>query len=109
MRPKMGEKSHTKIKKEGQEIQNAEEEGIVAQKIDKELNCRHPHEPPYIVNTNREVIGIIENVVPKIRTPLKTPRIHSSVDREGIDLEKESSLDTMLNHRPPPKPPPYPH
>ena len=38
MRPKRGEKSHTKYQKEGQEIQNADEEGIDAQNIDKELN-----------------------------------------------------------------------
>ena len=52
------------------------------------------------------MIGIIENVVPKTRHPLKPPRIHGSVDREGIDLEKECLLNTVLNHRPPPKPPP---
>ena len=52
------------------------------------------------------MIGIIENVVPKTRPPLKPPRIHSSVDREGIDLEKECLLNTVLNHRPIPKPPP---
>ena len=38
--------------------------------------------------------------------PLKPPRIHGSVDRQGIDLEKECLLNTVLNHRPPPKPPP---
>ena len=43
---------------------------------------------------------------PKTRPPLKPPRIHSSVDREGIVQEKECLLDTVLNHRPPPKPPP---
>ena len=48
---------------------------------------------------------IIENIVPKTR-PLKPPRIHSSVVREGIDQEKECLLKTVLNHRPPPKPPP---
>ena len=91
---------------ERQDIQNAEEEEIDAQKIDKELNCRPPPKPPYILNTKGEVIEIIENVVPKTRPPPKPPRIHSKVDREGIDQEKECLLDTVLNHRPPPKPPP---
>ena len=67
---------------------------------------RPPPKPPYILNINGKVIGIIENVVPKTRHPLKPPRIHSSVDREGIDLEKECLPNTVLNHRPPPKPPP---
>ena len=52
------------------------------------------------------MIGIIENVVPKTRLPFKPPRIHSSVDRDEIDLEKECLLNTVLNHRPPQKPPP---
>ena len=52
------------------------------------------------------VIGIIENVVPKIRPSPEPPRIHGSVDREGIYQEKECLLNTVLNHRPPPKPPP---
>ena len=93
-------------KKESQDIQNAEEEGIDAQKIDKEQNCRPPLKPPYILNANGEVIGIIENVVPKTRTPLKPPRIHGSVDREGIDQEKQCLLDTVSNDRLPPEPPP---
>ena len=58
------EKPYKNLKK-GQEIQNADEEGIDAQKIDKEQNYRPPPKPPYIVNTNGEVIGIIENMVPK--------------------------------------------
>ena len=37
--------------------------------------------------------------------PLKPPRIHGSVDREGIDL-KECLLNTVLNHTPPPEQPP---
>ena len=41
-----------------------------------------------------------------IRPPLKPPRIHSSVDRERIGLEKEYLLNTVLNHRPSPEPPP---
>ena len=45
-------------------------------------------------------------MVPKIRPPLKPPRIHGSIDREGIDQEKGCLLNTVLNHRPPPKPPP---
>ena len=52
------------------------------------------------------MIGIIENEVPKSRYPLKPPRICSSVDREGTDLEKECLLNTVSNHRPPPEPPP---
>ena len=43
-------------------------------------------------------------MIPKIRPPLKPPRIHGSVNREGIDLEKECLLNTVLNHRPPPEP-----
>ena len=42
----------------------------------------------------------------RLGPPLKPPRIHSSVDREGIDLEKECLLDTVFNHRPPLQPPP---
>ena len=76
-------------------------------KVVKREVCRPPPKLPYILNINGEVIGIIENVVPKIRPPLKPPRIHSSVDREGIDLEKECLLNTVLNHSPPPEPPPY--
>ena len=93
-------------KKGRQEIQNAEEEGIDAQKVDEELNYRPPPKAPYILNANGEVIGIIANIVPKTWSPLKTPRIHGSIDRERIDQEKECLLNTVLNHRPPPKPPP---
>ena len=96
-------------KKESQEIQNADEEGIDAQKIDKELNYRPPPKPPYILIANGEVIGIIENIVPKTRPSLKPSRIHSKVDREGIDQEKECLLDTVSNNRLPPKPPPKVH
>ena len=50
-------------KKESQKIQNTDKEGIDALKdkylMDKEPNCRPPPKPPYIVNTNEEVIGII--------------------------------------------------
>ena len=45
-------------------------------------------------------------MVPKTRPPLKLPRIHGKVDREGKDQEKECLLDTVSNNRPPPKPPP---
>ena len=41
----------------------------------------------------------------RLGPPLKPPRICSNVDRERIDLEKECLLNTVLNHRPPPKPP----
>ena len=88
------------------EIQNAEEKEIDVQKIDKKLNYRPPPKPPYILNANGEVVGIIENIEPKTRSPLKPHRIQGSVDREGIDQEKECLLNTVLNHRPPPKPPP---
>ena len=93
-------------KKESQEIQNAEEEGIDAQKIDKEHNWRPPPKPPYILDANGEVIGIIENVVPKTRPHLKLPRIHSSIHGEGINQEKECLLNTVSNNSPPLKPPP---
>ena len=53
-----------------QEIQNVDEEGIDAQQIGKELNYRPPPKPPYILNAIGEVIGIIENIVPKTRPPL---------------------------------------
>ena len=42
----------------------------------------------------------------RTRHPLKPLRIHSSVDRERIDLEKECLLNRVINHRPPPEPPP---
>ena len=85
-----------KNKKESQE----------AQIIDRKLSCRPTPKLPYILNAKGEVIGIIENVVPKARPPFKPPRIHGSVDREEIDLEKGCLLNTVLNHRPTPKPPP---
>ena len=89
-----------------QEIQNPEKEGIDAQNMDKELNYRPPPKPPYILDANGEVIGTIENVVPKTRPPLKPTRTHGSVVREEKDQEKECLLNTVLNNRPPPKPPP---
>ena len=58
---------------ERHQIQNVEQEGIDTQKIDKKLNCIPPPKPPYVLYINGEVIGIIENVVPKTRPPLKTP------------------------------------
>ena len=67
---KKGREKPYKNKKGRQEIQNAEEEGIDAQKTDKELNYRPPPKPPYILNANGEVIGIVENIVPKTRPPL---------------------------------------
>ena len=46
-------------------------------------------------------------MVPKTRLPPKSPRIYGNVDIEGIkDLEKECLLDTVLNYKLPPKPPP---
>ena len=75
-------------------------------KLVKREVCRPPPKPPYILSIKGEVIGIIDNVVAKTRLPLKLPRICSNVNRERIDLEKEYLLNTVLNHRPPPKPPP---
>ena len=63
---KNGREKPYENKKETQEIQNADEEGI-----DKEQNYRPPPKPPYILDANGDVIGIIENVVPKSRPPLK--------------------------------------
>ena len=74
--------------------------------IDKGPNYRPPPKPPYILNDKGEVTGIIENMAPRTRPPLKPPRICGSVDREGIDEEKECLLDKVLNDKPPPKPPP---
>ena len=64
----------------------------------EKVNYRPPLKPPYILNVNGEVIGIIEKenlpcVVPKPRPLPKPPRIHGNDDREGImDPEKEHSL-----------------
>ena len=44
-----------------------ESQGI--QKIGEELNYRPPSKLPFILDTNGEVIGLIENVVPKSRPP----------------------------------------
>ena len=38
-------------------------------KLVKRETCRPPPKPPYILDTKGEVIGIIENVVPKTRPP----------------------------------------
>ena len=94
---------HTKCKKvlTSRAVKRANLTGLV-----KRETCRPPPKQPYILNVNGEVIGIIENVVPKTRPPLKPPRICSKVDREGIDLENECLLNTVLNHRPPTKLPP---
>ena len=78
----------------------------ITTKLVKREVSRPPPKPPYILNINGKVIGIIKNVVQKTRPPLKPPRIHGSIDREGIDLEKECLLNTVLNPRPPPEPPP---
>ena len=70
-------------------------------KLVKRMVCRPPPKPPYILNTNGEVIGVIENVVSETRHYLKPPRIHCSVNRERIGLEKEYLLNTVLNHKTP--------
>ena len=44
-----------------------------AQKIDRKLNCKPTPKLPYILNANGEVIGILENIVPKNRPPPKLP------------------------------------
>ena len=92
---------HTKWKKvfENKVIRRANPTKLVKRKA-----CRPPPKPPYILNINGEVIGVIENVVSKTRHSLKPPRIPRSVDRERIGLEKEYILNTVLNHRPPPEP-----
>ena len=85
---------------------NTNREGLRNSEKEDRASYRPPSKPPYLLNVNGEVIGIIENMVPKIRPPPKPPRIHSNVDRELKDLGKEYLLDTVLNYRPPPKPPP---
>ena len=66
-----------RIKREDEKSKNADEEGIKALKdkclIDKGPNYRPPSKPPYILNVNGEVIGIIENMVPKPKPPPKPP------------------------------------
>ena len=52
------------------------------------------------------MIGVTENVVSNTKHPLKPPRIHGSVDRKRIGLEKEYLLNKVLSHRLPPEPPP---
>ena len=44
-----------------------------AQKIDRELNYGPTPKLPHILNTNGEAIGILENIVPKNRSPPKLP------------------------------------
>ena len=75
-------------------------------KLVKRETCRPPPKPPYILDANREVLGIIENVVPKTRPPLKPPTTHGKVDGEGRGQERICLLNTVSNNRPPPKPPP---
>ena len=79
---------------------NANREEMKDLRRENITNCRPPPNLSYILDANGEVIRIIENMVPKTRSPLKSPRIHGSIDREGIDQEKECLLDTVLNHRP---------
>ena len=94
---------HTKWKKvlESKVIRRA-----IPTKLVKREVCRPLPKPPYILNINGKVIWVIENVVSKTRLPFKPPRIHGSVDRERIGLEKEYLLNIVLNHRPPPEPHP---
>ena len=67
---------------------------------EERVNYRPPSNPPFILNVNGEVIGIIEKenlpyVVPKPRPLPKPPRIHNNGNREGIrDPEKEHLLGT---------------
>ena len=68
-----------------------------AQKIDRKLNYRPPPKLPYILNANGEVIGILENIVPKNRPPPKPPpkSLNLSQDvRDKVNLRWE---DNMLN------------
>ena len=82
---KMGRVKPHENRQGRQEIKNADEEGVKALKdkclIDKGPNYRPPPKPPYILDVNGEVIGIIENMVPKTRPPPKPPRIHGNVDK----------------------------
>ena len=58
---------HTKQKKvfRSKVIRRANPTKLVKREV-----CRPPPKPPYILNANGEVIGIIENVVTKTRPPL---------------------------------------
>ena len=58
---------HTKQKKVlgSKVIRRANPTKLVKRKV-----CRPPPKPPYILNINGEVIGVIENVVSKTRPPL---------------------------------------
>ena len=40
--------------------------------MDKEPSCRPPPKPPYVLDANGKVIGIMENMVQKTRPPLKS-------------------------------------
>ena len=73
-----------KNKKESQE----------AQKIDRKLNCRPPPKLPYILNANGEVIGILENIVPKNRPPPKPLPKNLNLSQESVNLRQE---DNTLN------------
>ena len=78
---------------------------------EERVNYRPPPKPPFILNVNGEVIGIIEKenlpyVVPKPRPLPKPLRIHGNDNREGIrDPEKEHLLGTEPNYRPLQTPP----
>ena len=79
-----------------QEIQNADEEGIKALKdkclIDKGPNYRPPPKTPYILNVNGEVIGIIENMVPKPKPLPKPPlKVYDRVRAAWINKFKRGS------------------
>ena len=47
----------------------ANREGMRDSEKEDRINNRPPPKPPYIVNASGEVIGIIENMVPKPRPP----------------------------------------
>ena len=59
---------------------NANRERMRDSEKEDRVNYRPPSKPPYILNVNRDVIGIIEEkedqpyVVPKLKPPLKPPK-----------------------------------
>ena len=72
-------------------------ESQAAQITDRKLNCRPTPKLPYILNANGDVIGILENIVPKNRPPPKPPpkSLNLSQDvRDKVNLRWE---DNMFN------------
>ena len=66
-----------------------------AQIIDRKLNCRPTPKLHYLLNANGEVIGILENIVPKNRPPPKPPpkSLNLSQDvRDKVNLRQEGNM-----------------